>query len=390
MHYDFPVISHLDDVLPAIVNSPEFIVAEREHYIVINYMVSTPDTFPAINGSLEHMMRRECRGLMFHLDGTIMARRLHKFFNLNECDETLSHNIDVSKPHKILEKLDGSMVTPIRMPNDTIRWATKMGITDTSMLAEVFVVNHDWYNDFALSMISDGFTPIFEFCSNKARIVVDYPVERLVLIAVRNTRSGQYMSYQEMLSLGEKWNIEVVKQYPGTVETMNHLAESVKDDTDSEGYIVRFDDGHMVKIKNEWYIRLHKTKDMIRFERNLVGIIVNNELDDLKSFLSNEDLDKVLAYEKQFHADLYATAKYVGDIRVKYKDHDKKAFALDTSKNFPDLYMPILFKVWDGLEDIEKGDFSTIMTHLLRMVTSCLTSNVKFEKIRPMIPNCTW
>ena len=46
MNYDFPKIMHINDVLPAIKDSPEFIVVEKEGYQVVNYVVMTPETFP--------------------------------------------------------------------------------------------------------------------------------------------------------------------------------------------------------------------------------------------------------------------------------------------------------------------------------------------------------
>ena len=48
MRYQFPHINHINDVLPAIKDSPEFIVAEREHYNVVNYVVAHPETFPEV------------------------------------------------------------------------------------------------------------------------------------------------------------------------------------------------------------------------------------------------------------------------------------------------------------------------------------------------------
>jgi hypothetical protein len=45
MNYAFPIIRHLDDVLPHIEGREEFIVAEREGYTVVNYVVAMADTF---------------------------------------------------------------------------------------------------------------------------------------------------------------------------------------------------------------------------------------------------------------------------------------------------------------------------------------------------------
>lgn len=71
-----------------------------------------------------------------------------------------------------------------------------------------------------------------------------------------------------------------------------------------EGVIVRFADGHMVKIKAEEYVRIHKTKDLIRTDRNIADIIVNEQLDDVLPLLDAADLAIVRAYEKRFDAAL--------------------------------------------------------------------------------------
>ena len=84
MGYTFPRIETINDVLPAIEGRDEFIVAEREHYTIVNYVVSMPDTFPVINtvqliqnfdvsepifetrDDRYAAIRRECRGIVFY------------------------------------------------------------------------------------------------------------------------------------------------------------------------------------------------------------------------------------------------------------------------------------------------------------------------------------
>ena len=196
MRYQFPTITHLDQVRPAIAGCDEFIIAERDWGYVVNYMVAMSDTFPFVFTE-EDAIRRECRGLLFYKDGSIMARRLHKFFNVNERDETQFHAVKWSQPHVILEKLDGSMITPVIMPDGGIRWGTKMGITEVSMQAEEFVARHPQYEQFArMVMVNLGFTPIFEWTSRKQRIVIDYEEDNLVLIAVRDNVTGEYLPYK--------------------------------------------------------------------------------------------------------------------------------------------------------------------------------------------------
>ena len=206
MNYEFPVIQHLDDVLPAIEGRDEFVVAKRDWGTVVNYLVSMADTFPEVRttgGSVKmreeadriKAIRRECRGLLFYPDGRIMSRRLHKFFNVNERDETAAHKIDLGQPHVILEKLDGSMITPV-YTDAGVRWGTKMGITTVSMLAEEFVAQRPQYQRMAEWCLENGKTAIFEWTSRKQRIVVDYPEDNLVLIAVRDNVTGEYLPYK--------------------------------------------------------------------------------------------------------------------------------------------------------------------------------------------------
>lgn len=311
MNYTFPEILHLDDALRAINGSDEFIVAEREWGYVVNYVVSTESTFPEVKNeehtsaamkvsALHSAIRRECRGLLFDKQGKIMSRRLHKFFNVNERYETLFYRIDFNLPHVILEKLDGSMITPIKMPDGIIRWGTKMGLTDVAMGAEEFVANHVQYDTFAEQCMDVGMTPIFEWCSRKQRIVVDYPVDRLILTAMRHNVTGKYISYHDLKWYGDINNIEVVKSYPGTPESMTHLVNETRDAEGIEGWIIRFDDGHMLKVKGEWYVRIHKTKDALTQEKNIVNLIVNEKIDDTKAFMLDDDRARVEKFEHVF------------------------------------------------------------------------------------------
>lgn len=137
MHYIFPAIHTINDVLPHIEGFDEIIVAEREGYKVINYMVSTPRLWDRTPG---WEIRRECRGLIFDDTGHIMSRPFHKFFNLGEKEETLAQRVDIRRKHVVLDKMDGSMIRPI-LVHGALRLATKMGVTDIAIVAESLLIN---------------------------------------------------------------------------------------------------------------------------------------------------------------------------------------------------------------------------------------------------------
>lgn len=365
MHYKFPEISHICDILPAIENASEFIVAEKENFKVINYLVSKPDTFPEIKNDHDSL-RRECRGLIFSLDGKLIARRLHKFFNINEKEETQFSKIDFEKKHIILEKLDGSMITPIPIDNH-IRWGTKMGITDVAINAETFVAHNPSYEMFARDMINQELTPIFEWCSRKNKIVVDYPQDRLVLIAVRHNKTGEYFSYEVLKKYGKEYNLDVVTTYPGNIHSMEKLIEETKELKDSEGWVIRFEDGHMLKIKGEWYLKLHKTKNDIDSEKNVLSLIISNQLDDLKPFMLNEDKEKIETFEKNFWRGVRETEKNTKELLAQLKtktNNSKKEFALEYSYRYDKRISVIIFAVWDERKNMYDVILETIKKNL--------------------------
>jgi len=373
LHYEFPKIKHLDDVRPAIEGRDEFIVAERDWGYVVNYMVNMPDTFPqvVVDGvyDLHAAIRRECRGMLFYKDGSLMSRRLHKFFNVNERDETQENQIDWSAPHVILEKLDGSMITPV-FTAAGIRWGTKMGITDVSMGAELFVANHVNYERAAKAMQDLDKTMVFEWCSRKQRIVIDYPTDRLVLIAIRNNVNGSYDSYETMQAVAAEYDLDIVRAYEGTAANMAMLIAETRETEGMEGWIIRFDNGQMLKVKGDWYCRIHKTKDNITMEKNVIDLIVNEKLDDTKSFMLEEDRHRVEQFEAEFwsgfNQSVHSYERYFNTVVA--SGLDRKRYALEwkptIEKNDP-VAPQIVFgcfqgrKVSDMLLDIIRKNCNT-------------------------------
>lgn len=300
MNHKFPEIRTIDDVLPHIEGRSEFIVAEREFGTVINYVVSMADTFDMTGpDDLTGAIRRECRGIIFDLQGNLMSRPFHKFFNVSEKEETQVHVIDMSQPHVIMEKMDGSMIRPI-LVNGVVRLATKMGVTSVAEEAENFLVGSTQYfkiYKWLKNCVTSGVTPIFEYVAPTNKIVIDYAEPKLVLLAMRNNITGNYY-------MPDQTPFEVVPMYGSVDGGLAEYIARAREMQGREGDIIRFADGHMLKVKNDWYVRIHKTKDLIRTDRNIADIIVNEQLDDVLPLLDAADLAIVRAYEKRFDAAL--------------------------------------------------------------------------------------
>lgn len=393
MNYQFPVIRNISDVLPAIEGRSEFVVAVKDGYTVINYNVMFEDTFPPVNVMVpgpfldtmfqdgDAAIRRECRGIIFDNEtGDILRRPYHKFFNVNERPET--ENIPLYDDHIILDKLDGSMIAPF-FNRGVLVFGTKMGATDVAKPVEEFVNNNPQYIDFSRDLIENGFTPIFEWCSRKQRIVLDYPEDRLILTALRHIETGIYANYGQLLA----WSkfiagIPVVKALHGqsSIEALIYFTKGLQD---TEGFVVRFDDGHMVKLKCDWYVQIHKAKERILQDRHIVELILDQRLDDVKAHLPQEERDRLSQFENDFNKVIHPLAlsivSQVSNCR-RIGGMDRKTFATTYANKMSGLNRSIAFAMWDEVLYVDA--VSVCEQKIYNTIRKNLAKTSKYEEIR--------
>ena len=375
MNYEFPTIRNISDVLPAIEGRDEFVVAVKEGYTVINYNVMMADTFDC-------NIRRECRGIIFDTEsGEIIRRPYHKFFNVNEREETQDNVVDLSQSHAILEKLDGSMIAPFVVNGEMI-WGTKMGATEVAEPVEKFIEDHSNYRQFAKFVISRGYTPIFEWCSRKQRIVLDYKEDQLILTAIRDLTTGRYMSWDLVTNTADLYFIPVVGKWETGVDmdnkTMSSFVSYVRDLEDVEGFVVRFSDGHMIKLKCDWYVQIHKAKEKILQDRNIVELILDDKLDDVMAHLPQEDRDRLSQFANEFYIACADTAYMLANDLdwIREQDMDRKTFALEHAGRYDQYMRALIFK------NFEELDHKKYWADVRNMIRNNLTKTVKYEAIR--------
>jgi RNA ligase len=386
VNYNFPEINHIDDVRLQIEERPEFKVMEKGWYTVINYMVAFEDTFSLIRHRTHYnmWMRRECRGLIFDTaTGNLISRPYHKFFNVGERAETNLDKIDLTQPHVVLEKLDGSMIRPIPTP-EGFRLGTKAGITDVAMNAEYFVADKPEYAKFIKSSFACGLTPIFEWCSRKNRIVVDYLEDQLILTAVRDMRSGNYISYSQMVETGKNYDIPVVKAIAGDETDIEKIVDHIRKWDDGEGVVIRFDNGHMVKIKADDYVLRHRSKEQINSEKNIIQVILNDSVDDMIPLLTSEDAQRLKDFQQKFWC---AVDEVSSDLTKIFKGGDmmypdKKEFAVEfVNRMLLPIHRPFMFGMKQGKE---------CKKLLTDSIEKSLTSQTKLNDSRWMFGGISW
>lgn len=389
MNYEFPEILHMRDVLAAIEGREEFVVKQCPiaNVTIVNYLINFEDTFPAVTDRRTALLR-ECRGITFcSTTGRVLSRKYHKFFNLGEKTEVLPENVDFNAGHQYLEKLDGSMLTPL-LVNDEVRWCTKMGLTPVAEPVDEFTADKANYHEFAKHWMGEDWTPIFEWCSRKQRIVIDYPVDRLVLTALRNNVTGAYKTHGELVEAAVAYGIDVVKATAAVGGFDPGRLQVIRDLLGEEGEVWRFDNGHMLKVKGAWYLQLHKTLDHLRFEKDVIRLILDEKLDDAKPFLPDDLLASTDDFSKTIFEGLRKTASdFFWEAQADFDNFNgsKKKFAERIIRERKEV-SKYLFVAWDRLEAGE----DVFYQYLVDQVKQGLSTQTKVNEHRHLWGGKCW
>lgn len=242
-----------------------------------------------------------------------------------------------------------------------------MGVTDVGILAEIFVASSSRrYEDFAKVLMRSGFTPVFEYVGPHNRVVLDYE-EDMIFLCARSNLSGSYVYFDDL----EQYGIPVVSK-------SKFRPDDVKERDDTEGIVLHYANGHMLKVKSSWYVKAHKALEVLGNERRLWQAIVDETLDDILPTFLPEDQQKI----NEKVSDFWETVRNISeDLDIAYAFArktfpTKKDYAIYSSRN-PTLpfFMGWIFALWDG-----KVESST--EAVLRTIKQNLSTNAKFEKLK--------
>jgi hypothetical protein len=155
----------------------------------------------------------------------------------------------------------------------------------------------------------------------------------------------------------------------------NHPKKAFSSKEGREGDIIRFADGHMLKIKNDWYVRIHKTIDRVKFDRNIVNLIINENVDDVIPMLPQEQVDRIRGFELRFWDAFKSTEDALMLLYLEAKNDygsDRKRIALE--------FVPTLEHKTDAQFIFRMLDGSNIRDLLLDHVRKNISSNTKWKQ----------
>lgn len=244
-------------------------------------------------------VNRQARGIIFDVDGTVVARPFSKFFNLNERCETEVKNLPWSEGVEIYEKLDGSCgagyldfknAESYRPLHECWKLATP-GSMESDQACEGTEILHN--GDYKLQYLPyDNCTPVFEIIYPENRIVVDYGGSReLVLLAIFE-HNGQEWHPRRVDQIAELCGFRRPRRFDIDIKG------EIPFEDNSEGYVARFGNGFRVKIKSPTYLRIHRLLDHLS-PKGVVELIRGKEYGVTLAQLPKEiakDFDDVRAH----------------------------------------------------------------------------------------------
>lgn len=142
----------------------------------------------------------------------------------------------------------------------------------------------------------------------------------------------------------------------------------------AEGFVIAFEDGHKVKIKAEEYVRIHKCLDRIVYDRNIVALIINEELDDVIPMLPTVQVTRIRDFESRFWKAFSIKQDRLlaeRDIARQLYDDDRKRIALE--------FIPTLEYKEDAQFIFRMLDGHDLRALLLTHVEKNITSNTKWD-----------
>lgn len=312
----------LQDALATLEGRKEFIVARYDGVVTINYVVQLPDSFDGI--------RVNFRGVTFdERTGEIISLPFHKFFNVNQTDETQWDRIKDCQA-EVYEKLDGTLIHFFRDPSGKVRAATRMRADTPQAKQAVKLVGYET-GRLISQELEDGFTPCFEYVGPENQIVVAYQQPRLVYLGSRHRATGEFRfsgHYHDRAN--REW-------WP-----FSRLLELLRDAKNFEGYVCHLDNGLWVKAKCNWYLERHRAVDaLMRPAWKLYEAVYDGVVDDLIALAADQYKPELRSIYKEAQLDFLEESnrlEYLAD-KIRKATHcederaARKAFALHVQAN---------------------------------------------------------
>lgn len=301
----------------------------------------------------------ECRGITFLVDESgdhsialaLVSWPFEKFFNLHENPFTME--LDLVEPLEVVEKMDGSLISTMFVDGGV--WLKSKGsLFSEQAQAANKLIHTEEFEDLCVFLqdcvLLEDWTVIMEYTAPDNRIVVPYDRPGLTVLAIRDNQTGLYVplkAYRD--NPAAKW---FVRDITDEIDDINQFVVDIAEMKDIEGYIVKISSGQRVKIKSEWYAKLHHIKDSINSERRLFEAVVYDTVDDVKAqfYDDAQAMAIIVAMEEKVSSIFNHMVDVVERFFERNKHMERKDYAIKGQTELEKLHFGLAMQKYIGRE----------------------------------------
>lgn len=228
---------------------------------------------------------RECRGLVLDTkDWSLVARGFRRFFNAGEVrQEDIKFNWD--NEVVVTHKEDGSFFL-LYFYDGLWRTNTRFSFAEHNISDFPFTWNELFklgFNYELCDSLNKEYSYVFEVCSRYNKIVRDYQEPQVFLLSAFNgeIELNFHAVQSEAISLGVQTPVE--ESFDDISKVQAYIAKIAEEDHTFEGVVVRDVHNNRLKVKSDFYIRLHRLNNNgnITNIKNIIPLIVSGESEEV-------------------------------------------------------------------------------------------------------------
>lgn len=266
-----------------------------------------------------------------------------------------------------------------------------------------------------------GYTPLFEWCSESNQIVLYYAIDNLNLIAMRNMKTGEYLTHDEMVKITAPFNVPVVTcvdlkshtHFSKLYSELNGADKSITTTSEEfintgaskllkivlglencEGYILKFDSGKTYKMKSNWYFEYHSIAPNIKYvlEKDVFYLILNDGLGGIDDIIAKitasgpvpQRYYQIQEFGKELLQKLEDLSIRVIQFIKESKSQGKLRKHISSDNSVSNAFKNFVFRFYDSVEANDKvtkhiGDVSK---HIMEKLKLLCTNSSKLEECR--------
>lgn len=226
----------------------------------------------------------ECRGIAFNMLNGEPIWGIHKFFNVDEVEDTSWENIK-NKKFDIYEKVDGSLIATYIFQGKIYVKTNGSFYSDQAIEAGNIIKNNQIIENAIRLLEANSIQAIFEYVAPENQIVLYYEEPDLVLIQGRNKVTGGYIPLDFLKQFLEQYGLYISCAKKTYIDDL----QSVYNMEGIEGFVIenQYNKREKYKIKTKWYLDRHRVLGDNELKwKEIVPLILNNKIDDVLSFLT--------------------------------------------------------------------------------------------------------